>query len=331
MLRTGIISTAKIAREQVIPAGLAAQGVCIQGIASRDPASARALATHFQIPECFDSYEDLLASPNIDAVYIPLPTAQHVEWAIRAADAGKHVLVEKPLALHASAIQAVIEARERNQVMITEAFMVHYHPQWAWVRDTLRNGKIGRLRHVQGVFSYYNRDPNNMRNQPELGGGALPDIGVYPTVTTRIATGQEAKAVSAQVAFDTDFGTDIYATVRAEFEGFYLDFYVSSVMGLKQAMRFHGEEGYIELSAPFNAGTYDTARVRVFNQKRTLVEERIYTGIDQYRLQFEALAQAVESGDAAGLFSLEDSVRNQQVLDAAYVSAQQGQQRVLLD
>ncbi|MEZ5535431.1 MAG: Gfo/Idh/MocA family oxidoreductase [Thiolinea sp.] len=329
MLNVGIISTAKIAREQVIPAGLVAEGVRIQGIASRTKASAQTVADRFQIPEVFGSYDEMLASDSIDCVYIPLPTSQHVEWAIRAADAGKHVLVEKPLALKAEDIQAVIEARERNGVIITEAFMVHYHPQWAYVRELISSGKIGRLRHVQGAFSYYNRDPANMRNQTELGGGALPDIGVYPTVTTRIATGQEPRSVSASVEYDPDFGTDIYATVKAEFDGFYLDFYVSTVLGLKQAMRFHGEEGYIELNAPFNAGTYDIARVTLFNQNRSVIEERVFTGVNQYQLQFEALARAVASGDASALFQLEDSVRNQKVLDAAYVAGKSGQREAV--
>ncbi|MEZ5450239.1 MAG: Gfo/Idh/MocA family oxidoreductase [Thiolinea sp.] len=325
MLNTGILSTAKIAREQLIPAGLVAEGVRIQAIASRNLSTAQAVAERFQIPDRFGSYDELLASDRIDSVYIPLPTSQHVEWAIRAADAGKHVLVEKPLALKAEDIQAVIEARERNGVIITEAFMVHYHPQWAFVRQALADGKIGRLRHVQGVFSYYNRDPANMRNQVALGGGALPDIGVYPTVTTRIATGQEPQSVVARVEFDPDFGTDIYATVQAEFEGFQLDFYVSTVMALKQAMRFHGESGYIELHAPFNAGHYEQARVAIYNQNHSLLEEKVFIGVNQYQLQWEALARAAASGDTAELFSLEDSVRNQRVLDAAYASARSGQ------
>lgn len=325
MLKVGILSTAKIAREHLIPAGLVAKGVCIQGIASRSLASAQTVAEHFQIPESYGSYDEMLASDSIQLVYIPLPTSQHIEWAIRAADAGKHVLVEKPLALHADDIQAVIDARERNGVIITEAFMVHYHPQWAYMREQIAAGRIGRLRHVQGAFSYYNRDPDNMRNQVGLGGGGLPDIGVYPTVTTRIATGQEPISVSAKVEFDTEFSTDIYANVHAEFEGFDLDFYVSTTMALKQSMRFHGEKGYIELSAPFNAGLYDMAKVTLFNQSHTLQEEVCYPGINQYQLQFEALAEAVTSGDTSGLFSLESSVRNQRLIDAVYESSKQGE------
>lgn len=321
MLRVGILSTAKIAREHLIPAGLIARGVTIQGIASRSLESAQAVAEQFQIPDSYANYDELLASDNIDAVYIPLPTSQHIEWAIRAADAGKHVLVEKPLALKAEDIQSVIEARDRNGVMISEAYMVHYHPQWAYVREQLASGRIGRLRNVQGSFTYYNRDPANTRNQADAGGGGLPDIGVYPAVTTRIATQQEPKFVTAKVEFDPVFKTDIYANVNAEFEGFDLQFYVSTTMALKQAMRFHGEDGYIELSAPFNAGLYGTSRVAIYNQNHSVCEEQSFAGVNQYALQFEALAEAVSSGDASGLFSLEDSVRNQKLIDAAYRSS----------
>src|SRR5690606_34939628 len=143
-----------------------------------------------------------LASDTVDGVYIPLPTSQHIEWAVKAADAGKHVLVEKPLALGADAIAQVIAARDRNKVVVSEAFMVTYHPQWAKVRDLIADGAIGTLKRVQGAFTYYNVDPVNMRNRPELGGGALPDIGVYPTVTTRFATGAEPLRVHAEVERD---------------------------------------------------------------------------------------------------------------------------------
>jgi predicted dehydrogenase len=139
----------------------------------------------------------MLASDVIDAVYIPLPTSQHVEWSIKAADAGKHVLCEKPIALKASEIDDLIAARDRNKVVISEAFMVTYAPVWRKVRSLLQEGAIGELRHVQGAFTYYNRDPGNMRNIPELGGGGLPDIGVYPVISTRFSTGKEPSWVQA--------------------------------------------------------------------------------------------------------------------------------------
>ncbi|MBW8302014.1 MAG: Gfo/Idh/MocA family oxidoreductase, partial [Hydrogenophaga sp.] len=182
MLRFGILSTAKIGRDLVVPAMQDAENCVVTAIASRDVSKARAMADRFSVPHAFGSYEEMLASDAIDAVYIPLPTAQHVEWTIRAADAGKHVLCEKPIALKASDIDQLIAARDRNGVLVSEAFMVTYTPVWRKVRALLSEGAIGRLRHVQGVFTYFNRDPGNMRNIPELGGGGLPDIGVYPTI-----------------------------------------------------------------------------------------------------------------------------------------------------
>jgi len=179
MFRWGILSTAKIGRDHVIPQLQDSENGVVRAIASRDHARARAVADRFSVPLAFSSYEELLASDEVDGVYIPLPTSQHIEWAIKAAQAGKHVLCEKPIALHADEIAPLIEARDANKVLVVEAFMVTYHPQWRKVRELLSDGAIGRLRHVQGAFSYFNADPSNMRNKPELGGGGLPDIGVY--------------------------------------------------------------------------------------------------------------------------------------------------------
>ncbi|MET0169153.1 MAG: Gfo/Idh/MocA family oxidoreductase [Aliihoeflea sp.] len=317
MFRWGILSTAKIARDHVIPAILESENGVLAAIASRDEARAQALATRFGAPHAFGSYEALLASDVVDGVYIPLPTSDHVEWAIKAANAGKHVLVEKPLALRADDIAPVIDARDRNGVVVSEAFMVHYHPQWAKVRELIAGGAIGRLRQVQGAFSYFNRDPENMRNRIELGGGALPDIGVYPIVTTRIATGAEPKRVRATVERDRDFGTDTFANVTADFGDFQMSFYCSTQMALRQEMVFHGEDGFIVLHAPFNAGDFDHHRIELHDQRRGEARVFRFGGTRQYRLQVEAFAARAGGQDIA-IFSLEDSVRNQRVVDAAY-------------
>ncbi len=317
MFRWGILSTAKIARDHVIPAILESENGVLAAIASRDEARAQALATRFGAAHAFGSYEALLASDVVDGVYIPLPTSDHVEWAIKAANAGKHVLVEKPLALRADDIAPVINARDRNGVVVSEAFMVHYHPQWAKVRELIAGGAIGRLRQVQGAFSYFNRDPENMRNRIELGGGALPDIGVYPIVTTRIATGAEPKRVRATVERDRDFGTDTFANVTADFGDFQMSFYCSTQMALRQEMVFHGEDGFIVLHAPFNAGDFDHHRIELHDQRRSEARVFRFGGTRQYRLQVEAFAARAGGQDIA-IFSLEDSVRNQRVVDAAY-------------
>lgn len=323
MFRWGILSTARIGREHVIPAIQQADNGTLLAIASRDGSRARALADATGAPLFFDNYEALLACPDVDGVYIPLPTAQHVEWAIRAADAGKHVLVEKPLALSAADIAPVIAARDRNDVVVSEAFMVVHHPQWDMLRGLLADGAIGRLRRVQGAFSYFNVDPGNMRNIVELGGGALPDIGVYPVVTTRFATGQEPLTVTATLERDPAFGTDVHAQVDARFDGFDLSFYVSTQLALRQSMVFHGDRGFIEVASPFNAGLYDDHRIVLHDAGHREARIFRFPNTQQYRLQVEAFARAATGGEGR-IFPLEQSVLNQKVIDAAYASAASG-------
>lgn len=323
MFRWGVLSTAKIGRHHVIPAICNAENGVLAAIASRDEGKARALADRFGAPHAFGSYEALLASDTVDGVYIPLPTSQHVEWAAKAAEAGKHVLVEKPLALNAAEIEPLIEIEKRTGVLISEAFMVTYHPQWLKIRDLIADGAIGRLRQVQGAFSYFNTDPSNMRNIPELGGGALPDIGVYPTVTTRFATGKEPLSVSATVERDPKFGTDIYADIRAKFDGFELAFYCSTQMALRQEMSFHGEKGFITVHAPFNAGSYGHARISLHNAGHDGAQIFRFPGIDQYQLEVEAFARKV-AGEDVPVFTLGQSVLNQKFIDAVFRAGESG-------
>ncbi len=315
MFRWGIMSTAKIGREQLIPAIVDAENGILSAIASRDLKKARALADRFGARHAFGSYEELLASDKIDGVYIPLPTSQHVEWAAKAAEAGKHVLVEKPLALDAKDIAPLIKLRHRKKVLISEAFMVTYHPQWIKARDLVASGAIGTLRYVQGAFTYFNIDPKNMRNILALGGGALPDIGVYPTVSTRFVAGREPVRIQATVERDKVFGTDIYSVTKADFGDFDLTFYCSTQMALRQLMVFHGETGFIEVHAPFNAGIYDHHRVELHNQGHTQATVYRFPGTSQYRLEVEAFARAAQ-GEKVPVFTLEDSVKNQKVIDA---------------
>ena len=317
MLRFGIISTARIGRELVVPAIQDAENCVVTAIASRDLGAARAMADRFSVPHAFGSYEEMLASDTIDAVYIPLPTSQHVEWSIKAADAGKHVLCEKPIALKANEIDDIIAARDRNKVVISEAYMITYTPVWQKVRALLAEGAIGRLRHVQGAFTYFNRDPGNMRNIPALGGGGLPDIGVYPTMSTRFATGKEPVRVQANTERDKDFGTDIYSTVRADFGDFELSFYVSTQMAARQVMVFHGEEGFIEVKSPFNADRWGAEEVELANQNHGVSQIFRFQDSRQYRLEAEAFARAATGGDAE-IVTLENSKNNQKLIDAIY-------------
>ncbi len=317
MLRFGILSTAKIGRELVVPAIQDAENCVVTAIASRDLAKARAMADRFSVPHAFGSYEEMLASDTIDAVYIPLPTSQHAEWTIKAADAGKHVLCEKPIALKASEIDVLIAARDRNKVVVSEAYMVTYAPVWRKVRELLKEGAIGRLRHVQGAFTYFNRDPGNMRNIPALGGGGLPDIGVYPTITTRFATGKEPIRVQASTDRDPEFGTDIYSSVRADFGDFELSFYVSTQLAARQVMVFHGDKGFIEVKSPFNADRYGAEELELTNQNHSQSQLFRFQDSRQYKLEAEAFARAA-AGGVEEVVPLESSVRNQQLIDAIY-------------
>ena len=317
MLRFGILSTAKIGRELVVPAIQDAENCVVTAISSRDLSRAREMADRFSVPHAFGSYEEMLASGEIDAVYIPLPTSQHIEWTIKAANAGKHVLCEKPMALKASEIDAVIEARDRNKVLISEAFMVTYSPVWHKVRSLLNEGAIGTLKHVQGAFTYYNRDAGNMRNKPELGGGGLPDIGVYPTISTRFVTGKEPLRVQANTDRDPEFGTDIYSSVRADFGDFELSFYISTQLAARQVMVFHGDKGFIEVKSPFNADRYGAEELELTNQNHSQSQLFRFQDARQYKLEAEAFSRAAK-GESQEIVTLESSVNNQKLIDAIY-------------
>jgi len=317
MVRFGVLSTAKIGKSWVVPAIQDAENCVVTAVASRDLAKARAMADRFSAPHAFGSYEELLASDAIDAVYIPLPTSQHTEWAIKAAEAGKHVLCEKPIALKASEIDRLIAARDRHKVVISEAFMVTYAPVWLKVKELLAQGAIGDLRFVQGAFSYYLKDPANMRNIPELGGGGLPDIGVYPTITTRFATGREPLRVKATTDRDPQFGTDIFSSVRADFGTFELSFYIATQLAARQVMVFHGTDGYLEVKSPFNAGGYGAEELELNNRQHSECQVFRFPDSRQYRREAEAFARAV--GGARGeVVSLESSYLNQKFIDAIY-------------
>ena len=290
----------------------------VQIVATVDPsAEAREWSGAKLAVNHFSDLDSALGEINADAVLVTTPPRLHTPVLINALAHGKHVLVEKPLALDAKDILPLIKLRDAKKVLVCEAFMVIYHPQWIKVRDLIASGAIGRLRHVQGAFSYYNVDPNNMRNQLDLGGGALPDIGVYPTVSTRFSTGKEPSRVQATIERDKKFGTDIYSSIRADFGDFELSFYLSTQMAARQVMVFHGEKGFIEVFSPFNAGLYDHHRVELHNQNHTEAQVFRFPGAQQYRLEVETFARTAQGGKER-VFTLEESVLNQKVIDAIF-------------
>ncbi len=317
IVRWGILGAAKIAREHVAPELHAARYGTLTAIATTSDATAEEWVPRYPDITIHRSYEALLADPAVDAIYIPLPNHMHVEWTQRALSAGKHVLCEKPIALEAAEIDELIRARDAAGVMAAEAFMVTHHPQWYRVREIIQSGEIGELKVVQGAFAFNNgTQQENIRNRPETGGGALRDIGVYPSVTTRFVTGAEPIDISAHI--DWENGIDAAASVRAIFPTFSLEFYVSMRLGARQEMSFHGTDGFIVVESPFNAGYSDGERIRIRLSDGTERIER-FCGTRQYLLQAEAFNRSVLTGEPF-LCPLEFSRGNQEMIDMIYRS-----------
>ena len=302
-VRWGILSAAKIAREWVAPAIHNSARGTIAAIASRTPGKAEALADRYGKVRIHHDYEALLADPGIDAVYIPLPNGAHAEWTEKALRAGKHVLCEKPIALKAEEIDHLIAVREATGRFAAEAFMVTHHPQWHRVRELISQGAIGNLRHVQGGFTFFNDDPDNIRNDADQAGGALRDIGVYPSVTTRFVTMQEPTAIRSQIEWDR--GIDSTARVWAEFPGF--------------TMHFHGDAGWIKVLSPFNAKLNGDDALEIRDRTGVIKTER-FPLVDHYVVQIDAFNATVLE-DAPYVCPLEFSRGNQRMIDMIYAGA----------
>jgi predicted dehydrogenase len=325
-VRFGIISTAKIGVTKVIPGMQKSPHCRIEAIASRDLGRAKAAAAALGIPKAYGSYAELLADPAIEAVYNPLPNHLHVPLSIEAAAAGKHVLCEKPLALTAAEAEKLIAARDRAGVLVQEAFMVRYHPQWRRARELVRSGRIGEPRVVQGSFSYMNRDRANVRNQAGIGGGGLYDIGVYPIVTSRFLFDAEPTRVAAQIERDPDFRTDRLTSALLAFPAGQALFVCSTQLVPYQRMQIFGTEGRIEVEIPFNAPPDQPCRIFVDDGSRLAdasAAAETFDVVDQYGRQGDVFARAIREGTPLE-FPLEDSVRNMRVVDAIFRAADSG-------
>ena len=325
-VRFGVMGTAKIALEKVIPAMQASRQCRIAAIASRDLGRAEAAAAALGISRAYGSYEALLQDPEIEAVYNPLPNHLHVPLSIAAAEAGKHVLCEKPIAHSAAEALSLLAARERTGVLIQEAFMVRCHPQWVRVRELVRNGAIGTLRVVQGSFSYMNRDPANVRNQADIGGGGVYDIGCYPIVGSRFLFAAEPIRVAGLIEHDPDFATDRLASVVMEFPAGQALFFCSTQLVAYQRMQILGSDGRIEIEIPFNAPPDQPCRIFLDDGSALggrSARAEIFDVVNQYTLQGDLFAGAIRSGTKLP-FPLEDSVLNMKVLDAVFRSGKSG-------
>jgi predicted dehydrogenase len=326
-IRWGILSTANIGRKCVIPAILGGREGVVAAIASRDATRASQVAADFGIPRSFGSYQELLDDPDVDAIYNPLPNHLHVQWTVKALEAGKHVLCEKPIAMNAAEAQAIVAARDRTGRCVVEAFMVRYHPQWHRLRELLRSGRIGELRLIQSSFLFRMLDPNNVRNQLDIGGGALYDVGCYPIVTARYAYASEPERAIALIDRDPRLGVDCLTSGMLAFpRGRQLVFSSSLQLATHQRVVMFGSEGRIEVMVPFTPRENLRCRILIDSGARQdggSAEVEEVAPVDQYALQCDSAAR-IFRGDCAQEFPIEDAIANMRVIDALYRSAVSG-------
>ena len=324
-IRWGVLSTASIGIRKVLPAMQRGSLTEVVAIASRDLAKARETASSLGIPTAYGSYEELLADPTIDAIYNPLPNQFHVPWTIKTAEAGKHVLCEKPISLTVAEAESLLSVRERTGVKIGEAFMIRSHPQWLRAKELIDAGRIGALRAVVACFSYFNVDPKNIRNQVESGGGALYDIGCYCIQAARYGFGAEPLRVVGCVDRDPAMHTDRLTSAILEFAGGQAIFTCSTQVVPYQRVQFLGAKGRIEIEIPFNAPNDRPTRIVIdggdlFGADRVTEEFAI---CDQYTLQGDQFSKAILDNREVPV-SLEEAIRNMKVIEAIFRSGESG-------
>jgi len=325
-VRWGVLGVAAIATKKVIPGMQKGERTEITAIASRDRNRAREAADQLRIPNAYGSYEELLANRNIDAIYNPLPNHLHVPWSIKAAEAGKHVLCEKPIALTATEAETLIPVRNKTGVKMGEAFMVYTHPQWLRARELVRSGAIGELGAIISTFSYFNTDPKNIRNIPEFGGGGMMDIGCYPITMSRFFFDREPSRVAALVDRDPDMGTDRLSSAMLDFAPGQCVFTCSTQLVPFQRMQIFGLRGRIEIEIPYNIPPDRPSRIFVDDGSElggasARIEE--FATADQYTLQGDAFSKAIQE-DREVPVPLENAVANMRVIEAVLRSGASG-------
>jgi predicted dehydrogenase len=323
----GVLSTAAIGLKKVVPAMQQGKYCSVTAIASRNLAKSREAASALGIPTAYGSYEELLADPDIDAIYNPLPNHLHVPWTIKAAEAGKHVLCEKPISLTVAEAETLLTVRARTGVKIGEAFMVNCHPQWIRLRELLDEGRIGPIRSVSGYFSYHNVDPANIRNQVEIGGGALMDIGCYMIHASRYAFAQEPTRVVASIDRDPKMLTDRLTSALMEFSAGQSIFTCSTQLVPYQRIHFFGSKGRIEIEVPVNAPNDRPTRLFIDSGSDLFgggITTETFPVCDQYTLQGDAFSKAVLEGGEVPV-PIEDAIKNMSVIEAIFRSGKSGQ------
>jgi predicted dehydrogenase len=295
----------------------------ITAIASRDKKKAEEAAAKLGIAKAYGSYEELLRDGEIDAVYNPLPNHLHIPWSVKAAEAGKHVLCEKPISLTVAEAKSLLAVRDRTGVKIGEAFMVKTHPQWLRTQEIIRAGGIGNLRAIAGVFSYFNRNPANVRHKVEWGGGGLLDIGCYPITMSRFIFGEEPTRVAGTLERDPDFGTDRLASAILEFPSGQSVFTCSTQTAFFQTMHFLGTSGRIEIEIPWNAPNDRPCRIFIGGQMSGAPEIEEFPVVDQYTIQGDEFSRAIR-GEREVPVPLEDAIKNMAVIEAIFKAAESG-------
>ena len=325
-VRWGVLGSSRFALNVSLPGMKKASLTALHALASRDLAKAKASAATLGIPRAYGSYEELLADPEIEVIYNPLPNHLHAEWTARAARAGKHVLCEKPIALTAADAETLLSVQKETGKIIAEAFMVRNHPQWQQAKSWVDGGRIGELVSVQTAFSYFNRDATNIRNRKEAGGGALYDIGCYAVNTSRYLYGREPRRAVALVERDPQFGTDRLISGMLDYGGAHLTFSCSTQAVPYQRVNAFGTKGRIEIVIPFNAPADQPCKILLDDgaqQSGASAQETSFPIVDQYGLQAEAFSRAIRAGGAV-LNPIETAVGNMRVIDALFRSADSG-------
>ena len=319
-LRWGILGASKFARQSMGPAIHTARGAALVALATTSQEKAAGFQAFAPQLRVHDSYDGLLADPEIDAVYIPLPNHLHIEWSLKALATGKHVLCEKPMALRAEQFDQLIAARDQSGKLAAEAYMIVHHPQFLRARELVQGGAIGKLVHVDATFSYFNADLGNIRNQADAAGGGLRDIGVYTFGAARFVTGEEPVSIPhAHLRYEN--GVDVFAQVTASFPGFSYAAMVSTRMFPRQGITFHGEKGVLTLTCPFNANVFDVSELTLENAGLTVVSER-WPAVNHYVLQVENFCDAVQNR-AAYPCPLEFSRGTQHMMDMVFAAGGQ--------
>ena len=322
IINWGILSSAKIGWEHVIPAILKSKNSKLVAIASRNTLRAKKLAQKFKIDKSYGSYQELYKDQEIDVIYNPLPNHLHIKSSIEACKNKKNILLEKPISLKATDIDPLMKYASENKVVIKEAFMVRHHPQWQWVKKYIKSGKLGSISSISTVFSYNNKNPQNIRNIKKFGGGAIYDIGCYPTVISRFLLDKEPKRVVGLAKNDKKFKTDILSSVVLDFGEIYSSFIVATQSTFSQQVTILGTKKTLIVENPFNAIATKPTTVVIYNGKSIYRKEntiKVFPAADQYEHQVTKFSNELLNKTKAD-YDLKDAKKNMKVLDAIFVS-----------